>query len=206
MKSITIFSILAVMLFGGFNAAHAEEEWSLSRDKDGIKIYTRKYKDYNYKEYKGIVIVDGKVSDLVAILKDIQTYDKWSYNCVPNTAKVLKKDEVKGEYYVYMEIKAPIVSNRDVVTLYKFHKPASDGSVLVEFWGEKDYIPKKDGLVRVPELVGYWKAIPMGNGKIKIVHQAFSHPGGSPPASLVNGANVNAPFSMLSIIRDMIQK
>ncbi|MCB0502205.1 MAG: hypothetical protein KDD32_05945 [Bacteroidetes bacterium] len=205
MKSITILSILTMMLFGGLQA-HAEEEWSLSRDKDGIKIYTRKFKDYNYKEYKGIVIVDGKVNDLVSILKDISTYDQWSYNCVPGSAKILKKDEAKGEYYVYMEIKAPIVSNRDVVTLYKFNKPAADGSVLVEFWGDENYIPKKNGLVRVPELVGYWKAIPMGNGKIKIIHQAFSHPGGNPPAGLVNGANVNAPFSMLTIIRDMIEK
>ena len=205
MKSITIFSVLAIMLLSAFQI-QAEDEWSLSRDKAGIKIYTKKYKTYNYKEYKGIVIVDGKVSDLVDILKDVSTYDRWSYNCISNTAEVLKANEASGEYYIYMEIRAPIVANRDVVSVYKFHDVASDGSVLIEFWADADYIPKKDGLVRVPELVGYWKATPIENGKIKIVHQAFSHPGGSPPASLVNGAAVNAPYSMLKIIREMIQE
>ncbi len=204
MKTIALFSILAAMFFSAFQS-HAEEGWSLSKDKEGIKVYTKKYKSYNYKEFKGIVIVDGEVDDLINILKDVTTYDKWSYNCVSNTAKILDQNKTTGECRVYMEIKAPVVANRDVVALYKFHEPASDGSVLVEFTADADYIPKKNGLVRVPEMVGYWKAIPLDNGKLKIVHQAFSHPGGNPPAGLVNGASISAPFSMLKILRDMIQ-
>lgn len=200
-----LFIVIPVLFLTSFHSM-AGEEWSLSKDKEGIKVYTRKYQDYSYKEYKGIAIINGEVNDLVNILKDVSTYDQWSFKCVPNSAKLLKKDESSGVYHVYMEIKAPLVSNRDVVTVYKFHPPASDGSVTVEFWGDADYIPKKSGKVRVPELKGYWKIVPQSDGKIKVVHQAFTHPGGSPPASFVNGSTVEAPFSMLKILRNIIEE
>ena len=54
-------------------------------------------------------------------------------------------------------------------------------------------------------MTGYWKIIPVSDGKIKVVTQAFSHPGGSPPAGMVNGQTVNAPHHMLKQIRAMIQ-
>jgi len=187
------------------NAGETGEDWDLAKDKEGVQVYTRKYKDYSYKEYKGITIMNGKVSDVVNILKDVSTYENWSYKCVPGSAKLLKKDDTKGVYHVYMEIKAPLVANRDVVAVYKFNAPAADGSVMVEFWGEKDYIPEKGGKVRVPEMKGYWNIIPQANGKIKVVHQAFTHPGGSPPAALVNSSTIEAPFSMLKLVRDLIE-
>jgi hypothetical protein len=203
MKSI--YLLLTVLIWVTGIQAKAGEEWSLARDKEGIQIYTRKYEDYNYKEYKGITTVRGNVNDLVKIIKDVGNYGKWSYNYVDNTAAILKEDKSKGEYYIYWEIRAPLVSNRDVVSVFKFHPPASDGSVLIEFWGDDDFIPKKKGLVRIPELKGFWKAIPIGEGKIKIIHQAFSHPGGNPPAGLVNSSNVSAPYYMLDNIRKMIE-
>ena len=144
-----LFALAALMLVTAFQV-EAGEEWSLSRDKEGIKVYTRKYADYNYKEYKGIAIVDGTIDEFLTILKDVNTYDKWSFKCVPNSVKLLNKDEGKGLYHVYMEIKAPLVSNRDVVTVYKFNKAEADGSVLVEFWGDADYIPKKMGKSEFP--------------------------------------------------------
>ncbi len=203
MKSL-LFSTVLMMFFTAFQVS-AGEEWSLSKDKEGIKVYTRKYADYNYKEYKGITTIKGSVDEVITILKDVSGYDNWSYNCVSNSTKMLKEDNLAQEYYIYMEIKAPIVANRDAVSVYKFNPKARDGSVLVEFWGDADYIPKKDGLVRVPELKGFWKLIPVEGGKVKIIHQAFSHPGGNPPAGLVNNASISAPFSMLQKIRDIVE-
>jgi hypothetical protein len=204
MKNLLIGFLSVFMLLTAFNSI-AGEDWELSRDKEGIQVYTRKYKDYSYKEYKGITIMNGKVSDVIKILKDVATYENWSYKCVPGSAKLLKKDDSKGIYHVYMEIKAPLVANRDVIAVYKFNPPAADGSVMVEFWGDGDYIPEVNGKVRVPEMKGYWNIIPQANGKIKVVHQAFTHPGGSPPASLVNSSTIEAPFSMLKLVRDLIE-
>ncbi|MCP4124058.1 MAG: hypothetical protein GY751_20130 [Bacteroidetes bacterium] len=201
---LTLFILLAVMMTLP-TTSFASGEWALARDKDDIKVYMRKYNDYNYKEYKGVTMMNGSVDDIVAILKDMSKYHLWAYNCIENTAVILKEDNSKGEYYIYMEIKAPLVANRDVVAYYKFNPPAADGSVLIEFRGDADFIPKKKGKVRIPEMKGYWKITPMGDGKIKVVTQAFSHPGGNPPASMVNGQTTNAPHHMLKQIRSMIR-
>jgi hypothetical protein len=204
MKNVLVFFLSLLMV--GTIETMAGDEWELSREKEGIQVYTRKYKEYSYKEFKGITTMNGTVAEVVKILKDVSTYEHWSYNCVPGTAKLLKKDDAKGIYHVYMEIKAPIVSNRDVITVYKFNPPAADGSVMVEFWGDADYIPEKNGKVRVPEMKGYWHIIPQANGKIKVVNQAFSHPGGNPPASMVNGSTIDASFSMLKLVRGLVEK
>lgn len=204
-RLLTILSICSVLVLSSFTNI-MEDGWSLAREKSGIKIYTKKFKSYNYKEYKAVTIMDGTPSDLVKILKDVSTYQVWSYNCVANTAEVLKENKATSEMYIYMEIKAPIVANRDVIALYKFNAPAADGSITIDFEAVKDYIPKKNGKVRVPEMVGYWKAIPLEGGKMKVINRAFSHPGGNPPAGMVNGTTVNAAFYMLTEMRNLIEK
>lgn len=193
------------LLTGWSARAGAEDDWTLARDKEDIKVYTRPNAEYKYKEYKGVTVMDGTAEKLVEILKDPKTYHLWAYNCVENTAKVLKAAESRGEYYIYMEIKAPLVSNRDVISYYKFHPPAADGSVLIEFTGVPDFIPEKKGLVRIPAMKGFWKITPLGNGKIKVVHQAFSHPGGNPPAGLVNSSTIAAPFHMLKEVQALMR-
>ena len=46
MKKILLL-MAAVITFTGLHAG-GEAEWSLKRDKEGIKIYTRKYENYSY--------------------------------------------------------------------------------------------------------------------------------------------------------------
>ncbi len=183
----------------------AQDQWNMEKDKEGITVYTRKIDGAKLKEYKGIVTVNATMKEVETVLRDVEGWDRIMFKCTENTAKVLKEIN-NNEMYTYMEISSPWpAKDRDVITYYKFNPTSSDGSMLVEFWGKADFIPEKKGLVRVPEVEGYWKLTDAGNGKTKIVHQAFSKPGGSVPDGLANSAAVNAPYTTLEKLRAIVE-
>ena len=182
------------VLFG--TQAWSQTEWKQEKNEKGITIYTRKMADSKLKEYKGTVIMTTTVSKLLGIFKDITKHDKFIYKAKSGSVKMTKKIS-DNDFYTYMIISVPLVSDRDVVTHYKIGTPDAKGAVTIELEGAADLVPKVDGLVRVPKMKGYWKFEPIDGGKVKVTHQAYSSPGGNVPESMANTSAVEAPFTML---------
>ncbi len=185
------------------NLSATEPAWKLEKDKEGIKIYNRAIEGSKLKEYKGETIVNASVSQLVALFKDVSKHDQLFYKCKKGSTKLQKKVS-DNEFYTYMVIEVPWpATNRDIVTKYVFNKPESNGTVTIDLNAEKNIVPEVKGLVRVPSMKGYWKFIPLTNGQTKVIHQAYSSPGGNVPEALANNASVDAPFTMLKTLKAM---
>ncbi|MCB9033146.1 MAG: hypothetical protein H6553_04860 [Chitinophagales bacterium] len=197
MKSLVLLVMSFMMI-----SVHAESAWEKSKEKDGITIWTRKKEGSSFKEYKGTVVLNTTMDKLLNIFKDIKYHDQIFYKCKAGSVKIVKKNSA-NDFYTYMVISTPIVKDRDVVTHYEVKK-LSNGGYIIELEGAPNLVPDK-GLVRVPEMKGYWKFEPTTSGKILVTHQAFSHPGGSVPAGLANSASTDAPFSMLEELRDLVK-
>lgn len=180
-----------------------DTNWTLEKDKNSIKVWTRKMSDSKLKEYKGSVVLNTTVEKLVSIFKDPKNHDKIFYKCRPGSVVVVKKVS-DNDFYTYMIINTPVVKDRDVVTHYVVSAPDAIGAITISLEGAPKLVPEKDAFVRVPQMRGYWKFIPQGNGKVMILHQAYSSPGGSVPASLANSAAVDAPFDMLTNLKIMV--
>jgi len=196
-----ILSILTIIILAA--AAFAAGEWSLDKDKNGIKVYTRRSEGAKLKEFKGVMTINGSPDKVAALLKDISKHDKIMFKCRAGTAKIIKKVS-DNEFYTYMEIDSPWpASDRDVVTMYKFSK-AGDGTINCQIKAFPDMVPKKEGFVRVPKTEGYWKMEPAGAGFVRITNQALSEPGGNVPDGLANSAAVDAPFYMLNAMRTVL--
>jgi hypothetical protein len=195
--------IIAITLF---TSLFAQDNWSLEKDKDGIRVYNRKVEDSKLKEFKGVVSVKASVEQVLSYFTDIQQHDKFMYKCKKGSVKLVKKNSA-SDFYTYMIIETPWpATNRDVVTHYQIGKPDKHGAVLIQLEGAADLVPEVDGLVRVPKMKGYWKFTPQSNGMTEIVHQAYSSPGGSLPEGMANAASVDAPYYMLSKLRELLEK
>jgi hypothetical protein len=68
-----------------------------------------------------------------------------------------------------------------------------------------DYIPHKQGIVRVPRTKGHWKFTDLKNGTIKIEQQSVADLGGSVPDWVVNSVIVEGPFDTLKGMRDLLE-
>lgn len=202
MKSGIFLALL--ITFTGF--LHAQEEWKLEKEKSGILVYTRKGDDTKLKEYKGITTVDAPIKEVADFINNVGEWDKIMYKCKEKSPRVLKQVS-KNEYYAYLEISSPFpASDRDAIVLYTNYPPERDGSILIEFKAHPNFIPEKKGVVRVPEINGYWKLIPVSDKKTKVIHQSLSAPGGKVPAGLANTAAVDAPFTTLEKLKAILEK
>lgn len=199
-----IISFIAALTL--FTSLFAQDSWDLEKDKDGIRIYNRKVEGSKLKEFKGVVSVKASVQEAVSYFTDIQQHEKFMYKCKKGSVKVVKKSSA-SDFYTYMVIETPWpATNRDVVSRYQIGKPDKQGAVLIQLEGAAELVPEVDGLVRVPKMKGYWKFTPQPNGMIEIVHQAYSSPGGSVPEGMANAASVDAPYSMLLKLKELLEK
>lgn len=196
------FLLLAVLFVG--LSSNAQEEWKLEKNEKGINIYTRKMTDSKLKEYKGSVVMKTSVDKLLKVFKNEANHEKFLYKVKAGSVKIAKK-VTENDFYTYMVISVPFVSDRDVVTHYIFGAPDTKGVVTIAIEGAADLLPKKEGLVRVPKMKGYWKFEPLAGGNVKVTHQAYSSPGGNVPDGLANSASVDAPYSMLAKLKLLVE-
>lgn len=186
--------------------AFAQDNWTLERDKSDIKVFNRKLEGSKLKEYKGTVTVKATMDQILKIFKDVSKHDDFIYKAKQGSPKVVKKVS-ENDFYTYMIIEVPWpATNRDVVTHYVFNKPDDKGVVIIDVEAAPKLVPEVEGMVRVPAMKGVWKFIPLKDGKIQIVHQAHSSPGGSVPEGMANSASVDTPYSMLVKLRSMLSQ
>jgi len=197
------FLIFLALLTASLNT-FAQNQWVLNTNKEGIKVYTREVKDSKFKEYRGEVMVNCKLSTLVALLDDVDNQKNWFHDCI-ESKKLKNISKTEGINYFQQYAPWP-VSNRDIVVKYKISQNNDTKVITIELTGLKSYIPEKNDIVRVPKLTGFWQFIPQGNGTVKVIYQAHSETGGMVPASLANAACVDIPFNTLKNLLKEIQK
>ena len=158
--------------------------WELSKEREGIKVYTRNSEGFSIKEFKAVGVYTGTVSSIVSALQDESTFCKWFPDC--KEFRILKRYPQQDRLQ-YIVIKAPFpVSNRDSIQRTKLTQEPSSKIVTIQIDAQPDEIPRVDGVVRVPKSKGYWKFIPIEKGKVEVIFQLQSDPGGSLPDWIAN--------------------
>lgn len=195
-------SLIASLLV--VSSSFAQGNWEMVKQKDGIVIHNRKMEGSKLKEFKGTTVVNATMDEVLDVLQNYKMHDKFVYKCRKGSVELLKKSG--NDLYTYMIIETPWpASNRDLVTLYHTQAPAKDGSVTIQVTSVNGMKPVQKGIVRVEDMKGYWKVTPLGNGKVEVMHQAYSRPGGNVPDGMANSAAVDAPFDMLTKFKSLFK-
>jgi len=175
-------------------------EWKLEKTKDNIQVFTRPSANSNLKDSKVLSIVDGTPEEVLDLLLQFDAYEDWIPKC--KESRLLKKVS-ETDYYYYARYAAPWpVSDRDVVIHFTVTKEAS-GRIVCQLIGEANYIEEVSGVVRVPHSNGRWFLTPQKDGKVEIINQYGSSPGGNIPDWLANTTAVSTPFDTM---RNLVRK
>jgi hypothetical protein len=181
----------------------ADEAWKLEKDKNGIKVWNRKVAGSALKEFKVSTILNVTPEKLVAFLKNTGNYEKWMYKVDEGSVKVLKRVN-DNDYYTYMTLSAPFIKSRETITHMVFNPHDSKGVITITLDGAPDLLPLNEKYVRIPKMKAYFKIIPLGNGKVELIHQAWGAPGGNVPDALANLSSVDCPFYMFTKIKELL--
>lgn len=191
---VTLSAFICLLLL---SAAVPLDDWELARDKAGIQVYTRKVEGNPLKEYKAVTTLPTTLEAAVGLLRDVDHYSTWVYNCEEShVVKRLSSDD----FYVYYHIKSPWpIADRDMVIHVQFQERA--GEVVCRQTNAPTLVPEVAGRVRLPVMDATWEFIPQENGEIKISQRVLTAPGGSIPGWLANAAVVDAPFESFTRLR-----
>ena len=193
----------ATIALAASHATFAEQPWSLAKDADGIKVYVREVPNSSLREFRGEVELKTNPDRVVKVLQDAGSFRKWMPDVV--SSDLLKATD--SEQFHYLENAAPWpVAHRDGV--YHFTYTCSDDATVavttVQVEAVPNYVPAREGKVRVPRAVGYWKLVP-NSGGVGVTYQMHADPGGSIPSWLANQTVVDTPFKTLKALRDYVQ-
>ena len=193
----TFALILLSLLF------YSGSEWELKKDKSGIQVYTRLPENSSFDEFKAIVTIENctfyKVLDVVL---DVENYESLYPDCI--NPEILKQD---GKWYGihYVQTKAPFpVKDRDSVIEQVTIINEDEQSARVTLKPLPDYIPEKEGIVRIKSGQGFWD-IQQENNSVIVTYQYHGNPEGDVPAWLANSFVVSHPFKTMENLREIVK-
>ncbi len=194
--------IINVCLLVSFGFSQ-DTEWKLSKDENDIKVYRRKVEGFAIEELKTTFLVKAPLNAVVAVIKDADRYSEWIYSCAES--KVLKKiNETEQYQYLVNDVPYPF-NDRDIAVHFKIWQEAETKKVFTSSIGEADYIPKKNGRIRVPTYIGEYELTPLSNTEVEINYRVKLDPGGKIPEWMVNLFIVKGPYESSLNMRERIE-
>ena len=194
--------LLSFICLLGYSSVKSQEDWNEIKDKNGIKVFTRKTPNSKFHELRIECEFEGRISQLAAVLLDVDNHPRWSYNTV--STRILKASATDVIFYVELECPWPI-ENRDVVVHMTLAQKFENKVMTIVSQNLDDYLPVEKSLVRVKYSKVTWTVKPLNDTQFKVDYRLQIDPGGSLPAWLLNLFISKGPFESFSKLKEQIR-
>jgi len=199
---ITSFLIVLVLVLLEI-PAKSQENWTLRKDKNGIKVFSRETKNFKFDELRVECEIEGRVSQLAALLFDVNKQYEWVYK---TSKSELLKEVNAADVFFYTEIECPWpYENRDLVVHMTMKQNPVNKILTIEAKNVNDYLPKKKDIVRLKYSNALWTVTPISNKRFKIDYRVQIDLGDGIPAWLINLFSVNGPYDSFSNLKEKIK-
>ena len=180
----------------------AAQEWEPVFTAGDLRVFKRDYAGSALDEIKGVVRVKASLNAVMALLKDAPFNRHWVYRS--GGARILAEDGY-AQAYVYGVVDAPLpMSDRDTVVRFDYQQDPRTNVITVAITNVPEYIASEPGLVRVPDMGGFWRLKPEADGWVEVTYQIHGDPGGWIPAWLANHAAVLSVRHTLSNLVEVV--
>lgn len=204
MKRKIFFIVIFATAFFSVTDIYGAEKWSLVKNENGIRVYTKPVAGSDLDEFLGVTAMDARLDVILKVMEDIPAGPKWLFNC--KESRLLKKIN-RQTHIIYNATKAPWpIDDRDVVIKSVTEPQWNKGKVIIRLNSIRYDYPKREDHVRMPALNGAYVLAILGMNKTRVTYRIKANPGGSLPAWLANLASKAIPFHTLAGLRRMAQE
>jgi hypothetical protein len=179
--------------------------WVLEKEEKDInlKIFTRNVDGFNFKEFKGEMLVKTQMTTIATLLLDTHASPEWIYRS--EKLEVIEEiDELTAVMYLINTAPWP-VDYRDGVVMSVISQDPESLVLKAEINIIKDRLPEYDDYVRIPYMAGFWLFEPKDDGQILVTYQVHVDPGGSLPDWMANSVVVETPYNTMSNMTNMLK-
>jgi hypothetical protein len=186
------------------NSVYSQSEWTLKKDKDGIKVYTGKMTDSKFNAIKVSCDLKGNLSALASILLQPSLQPEWVI--ATKTSKLIKQLAPNHIYYYNIATIPWPLSNRDMVIDLNIVQDTATKKMTVTANSIENVLPNMKGLERIPFTNATWEVTPFGVNTIHVEYFLKINPGGGVPPWIVNMFIAKAPFESFENLSKIIQE
>jgi ribosome-associated toxin RatA of RatAB toxin-antitoxin module len=175
-------------------------EWELIRSSSNINVYSRSVENESYKELRAVTAFNAPLSNVVAMIKDVEYYPQWVYRC--SEARIFRTvSETEFYYYHVTSLPWPF-KDRDLVVHVILIYNKTDGSVTAELNSTPGFIPENTDYVRVKVFKASWRINPLEGNQARVMHDIFVDAGVGLPGWIVNRASHEGPYQTIKKMRE----
>jgi hypothetical protein len=194
-----ILALIVVLIVSYHNGI--AQDWKLKKEGKALKVYTADVANSSIKAIRVECTVTGRAAQVVAVMCDLERQKEWVFN---DKYSRPQKRIADNELIYYSEVSVPWPgTNRDFISHMTVTQPAAN-VVSIESHAEPDFIPEKDGLVRIRHSKSQWTITNAGNNQQKIVYEIQFDPGGSVPSWITNMFITKGPYETFSKLQDRV--
>jgi hypothetical protein len=195
-------NILIVISFLLFTSSLYSQDWQFIKEKEGIKIYTRKEPGSNLKSFRGEALLHAKYEDILNLVGNVKNQDWWDKGV--SELKILLFDEGKHvQYYIVYDSPWP-VSDRDLVVDAVINTDPVTKIRTVKAKPLPNVVPEKPGRVRIKNYWQSWTITPIQPGLVHVELEGFVDPGGSVPDWLYNMVITDTPLKVIRTVKTKV--
>ncbi|MFY9397551.1 MAG: START domain-containing protein [Desulfomonilia bacterium] len=189
---------------GVFAAPPEGEGWELSKQGEGIDVYTRPVEGLDAKEFMAIGEVDAPLRVIMQVVRDIPSYPQW-YGFCRDIRQLEEYNESHRLVYFVLATLWP-TKDRDMVIeavdVTDYEKGISKVTTRAL---KEEIVPLDKRYVRMTHMIGNI-TFTEKDGKTHVVYTCQSDPAGKVPVSLSNMIAINQPYDSIVGLRKMVQK
>jgi hypothetical protein len=180
------------------------QSWDFIKEKDGIKIYTRKEVGNSLKSYKGVCDIHAPAAKVFAMIEDVNNTEWWDKNL--NQIKVLHYEKQKrAQYYLVYDLPWPVTDRDLCVDVIATTDPVTGVSKVIA-GPLPSLIPESNDMIRIKEYRQTWTITPAGKEMAHVVLEGLVDPAGSIPDWISNMVIVDSPIKVINGLRQRLEK
>lgn len=201
---MNVKTIITICLLTCGFTTFAQTKWELTKDKNGIKVFTGNDPSSKVKSIKVEAAFNGTLQKLMKIIRNVKNNKEWVYN---TKQSYLLKEISANEIIYYSETSLPWpVSNRDIPVRMKLNLNNVNNTLKITASGEPNSFPIQKGVVRIQYFSSLWDVRFDGKNKINITYFLKMDPSGNVPASVTNLFLTKGPYETFEKLSKLLQQ
>jgi len=175
-------------------------EWQLSSEEDGIKIWTRKVRGDSLLRVKAQMHAKARLSSVLAILEETEVLDK---SIGIDKVNVLEKKDtplLHVEYHHYVHNMPQPIGAREFILQTNYAQDPKTRQLDLNVLAAPNKLPPVNDLVRVNHLNNIWTMTPRAHGEIDLTMIADIDLGGNLPFF---AKNLIMPFGIKELFKSI---
>lgn len=180
------------------------QEWKFVKEKDGIKIFTRKEAGNSLKSFRGVADLHTTMAKASNLIGNVKNVDWWDKNVKEVKILAFEKERY-ARYYLIYDSPWPVM-DRDLCVEATITTDPVTGRRVVEARPLPHLVPEREDAVRIKNYWQRWIVESRGEGVVHVVLEGFVDPAGSVPDWIYNMVITETPLKVMRGVKERLEK